>query len=152
MHPTRRSIYRFICEFNNTHGTPPSYREIARAVRCSVQNVRYHVRALIASGHLTFNVHYQATPALHTPAQMADKNRNGKARRAAILHFAKAWQARFGVFPTYAQIAEMVGLKSADTVRHHLWVLEQAGWVRKISHTRWAFVQLQSDADTKSSE
>lgn len=152
MHTTRLAIYRFICEFNNMHRTAPSYRDVARAVGCSVQNVLHHVQALIAEGYLEMTEQRKVIPALCAPNLPENGYKNGKARRAAILHFARAWQAQFGQFPTYAQIAEGVGLNSPDTVRYHLWVLEREGKVRRSSPTRWTTVRAQSDANTKLSE
>ena len=48
----RKRILEFIDSFYEQYGIPPSYREIANAVKISLSSVHYHVTVLEAKGKI----------------------------------------------------------------------------------------------------
>jgi repressor LexA len=70
-HDLIESIFRFICQFVDEHGYPPSQREIAKACYLSRTGVVIYLNKLAADGRITRvpraarGIRIQRAPAAH---------------------------------------------------------------------------------------
>lgn len=53
----RKAILRFIADFANRFGYPPSMREIAGAARVALNTIFYYVKALAKLGYVEHQAH-----------------------------------------------------------------------------------------------
>ena len=59
----------------------------------------------------------------------------GEKRRRAILRFISSYIRTHGISPTFAEIADAVGLSSPNATRNHLKKLSDDGHIRIYPHT-----------------
>lgn len=52
MTPKQREVYRFMVDFQNEMGSPPTLREIGHALGVHVSTAHTHVRKLEEQGHV----------------------------------------------------------------------------------------------------